>query len=100
MDIIHDALNPNDKDSKIILEIYRELYKSCGADFDKLVKESTIVDGRIQIPYMDYSMKHSDMENIINKILTKRRVYKWRRQRFIATILLGCSPKSIYDETI
>ena len=84
------------KEEKLILDCYRELFANSKpkADFDKLVANATINErGQKEIPFMDYEIDHDLLLEIIDKY-SKRLRTKWKRQRFMGTILLGCSPKT------
>ena len=78
------------------MDCYRELFAKSEppADFDELVANATINErGEKVIPFMNYEIDNDLLLEIIDKH-SKRLRTKWKRQRFIGTILLGCSPKT------
>jgi hypothetical protein len=84
------------KDDKILLEIYRQLYKAStpSADFDKLMEEAEINEwGQKAIPYMDHEIEENVYERILTDVLKAHRVSVGRRQIFRQTVAMGCSPK-------
>jgi hypothetical protein len=85
------------RDEKILWEIYRELFKQSdpSGDFDLLVENAEIDEqGRKHIPYNDYVIDLEEMDKIIETILRKYRIPVWRRPSYRFAIYLGCSPKT------
>lgn len=94
-DIKHSILNPTKKSDIILLEIYRKIYSAIGINFDDLINDGDIIDRQVDIHFDRYEMNHEVMMGIINRVLIDRKVRKIERQRYINTILLGCSPRTI-----
>jgi len=85
------------KIEEVILETYRRLYKASEpvGDFDKLMAEAELNDlGQKIIPFDDYVIDISVMDDIITKTLKEFKVSKNMIPQFKTTIYLGCSPKS------
>lgn len=85
------------KDEKILLEIYRRMYKAStpSADFDQLMADAEINKwGQKEIRYMDYEIGLNDYEKIIEDTFKEFKVPVSRRKNFRVTVALGCSPKS------
>lgn len=85
------------KDDKILLEIYRQLYKAStpSADFDKMMEEAEINEwGQKVIPFMDHEIENNVYEEIIENVLKGYRVPIGRRRLFRQSVALGCSPKT------
>jgi len=86
------------KEEKLILDIYRALYKAStpSADFDQLMENSsTDENGRKLIPYDDYYISIDTYDEIISSMLKGKRLTKLKQQMIRNTIHLGCSPKTI-----
>jgi hypothetical protein len=84
------------KDDKILLEIYRRMYKAAtpSADFDKLMEEAEINEwGQKDIKYANYTIDEDVYEDILKDVLKSYRVQLNRRRLFVNTVALGCSPK-------
>lgn len=84
------------KVDKIIYNIYRELYKHASppADFDKLVEYAQLNEfGQKEIPFNDYLIKESAANDIIDKELSKHRLYSYQKRAIKGAVYLGCSPK-------
>jgi len=80
-----------------IMDCYRELYKYSDppADFDELVEDADINEfGQKIIPYNDYVIDRTVLDDIIYKTIIKHKIPKHLRRSFKSTIYLGCSPKS------
>lgn len=80
---------------KIILEIYRELYKNSEpkADFDELMKtDQRDSIGRILIKFEDYKIDQTDYDNIVKIILSKYKLQDYEKNMIKNTVVLGCSP--------
>jgi hypothetical protein len=85
------------RDEKILWEIYRELFKQSepSGDFDLLVENAEIDEhGKKHIPYNEYVIDLEEMDKIIETILRKYRIPVWRRPSYRFAIYLGCSPKT------
>lgn len=81
--------------------IYRELYKAATppADFDELVAKAPMNEfHQKEINFLDYTIPHSKMMDIINQSFVKYKIKsKYDKGLIERSILLGCSPKSDYD---
>jgi len=89
-----------DKGEKLMKDCYQELFANSEppADFDELVKNATVNKrGEKVIPFMDHEIEDALLYEIIEKY-AKCLKPKWKQLRFKNTILLGCSPKTKYDE--
>jgi len=84
------------KDEKILWEYYRRAYKAAtpSADFDKLVEEAPIRDGRKEIDYMAYELEEEIQEQIAKDIFKEFRVPVYKRKAFNIEFHLGCGPKT------
>ena len=84
------------KDEKILWEYYRRAYKAAtpSADFDKLVEEAPIVDGRKMVDYMAYELEEEIQEQIAKDIFKEFRVPVYKRKAFNVEFHLGCGPKT------
>lgn len=83
------------RDEQIVWDCYRELYANAEpkADFDELVKNAELNEfGQRIIPFDDYEIDQETFKEILKKY-KKRFKYKHRKDAFMATICLGCSPK-------
>lgn len=78
-----------DKDYELLLNIYRALYKECDVDFDKL-RELNELDF-----FMHYYVPQEKQTKIVNNCLKGKRITKLKKQAFLNTISLGCSPCSV-----
>ena len=84
------------KEEKIILDIYRELYREStpSADFDLLILNAPLNElGQKVIDFNAYEIHPDKMEDILDKHLSNRGLYKRRREDLRSYIYLGCSPK-------
>lgn len=96
------VLQPHDEIDRVIIGIYRELYKNAEpqADFDELVRRCPLNErGQIDIPFNDYQIEKDKFDEIIEaqiKRLPKRR----RNLKAVIenTVSLGCSPKIKKDD--
>ena len=73
------------RDEKILWEIYRELFKQSepSGDFDLLVENAEIDEqGKKHIPYNDYVIDLKQMDGIIETVLRKYRIPVWRRPSY------------------
>jgi hypothetical protein len=78
----------------LIFKCYEELYAKSepAADFMQLLRDAEVSDyGKLNIPYHKYFIDKDVMDAIIDKYAKKLRE-QWKRERFINTIYLGCSP--------
>lgn len=86
-----------DKESKIVLDIYRRLYKAAtpSVDFDELMANAPVNDrGQKEIDFMSYSLDETVFHEILEDEIKKhKRVPKWRKQMIRNTVCLGCSPR-------
>ena len=90
-----------EKDDKILMEIYKRTYAVATppADFDVLLANATLDEhNRKVIPYNDYELEEDVALQIINDVMKEFKVPKWKRQLFINTYRLGCSPKTKQDD--
>ena len=84
------------KRTKIIYDIYREAYKKAtpSADFDELVKKSPRTkEGVKKIPFNDYSIEESVLDDIIERNIKNNKLNKLEGRGIKTSIYLGCSPK-------
>lgn len=84
------------KDEKILWEYYRRAYKAAtpSADFDKLVEEAPVRDGRKEVDYMSYELEEEIQEQIAKDIFKEFRVPTYKRKAFTFEFHLGCGPKT------
>lgn len=91
------------KADKIMLDIYRELYKNStpAADFDDLMERAEMNDrGEKVIHYMDYKIEKEKFDEIVESKLKGSKLDEWWKRGIRFNIYLGCSPayKSERDE--
>lgn len=91
------------KADKIMLDIYRELYKNStpAADFDELMERAEMNDrGEKIIHYMDYKIEKEKFDEIVESKLKGSKLDEWWKRGIRFNIYLGCSPtyKSERDE--
>lgn len=91
------------KADKIMLDIYRELYKNStpAADFDELMERAEMNDrGEKVIHYMDYEIEKEKFDEIVESKLKGSKLDEWWKRGIRFNIYLGCSPayKSECDE--
>lgn len=79
------------ENDKIILEIYRRMYKEAtpSADIDKIIKSG---EGKKPDWFMKYYLLQSRQEEIIEEVLDKFKIKGYMRKRFITEIILGSAP--------
>jgi hypothetical protein len=84
------------KIEEAVMECYRELFAASTpkGDFDELVENAEIIDGKKHIPFMDYEISGTDMERIINNVADRYKIKGYTKRQFYVTIYLGCSPKT------
>ena len=84
------------KDEKALWEYYRRAYKAAtpSADFDELVENAKIVNGKKEIDYMSYELEEEIQEQIAKDIFKEFRIHKYRRDAFNMEFHLGCGPKT------
>ncbi len=88
--------NKMSKDEKALWEYYRRAYKAAtpSADFDELVANAKVVNGRKEIDYMSYELEEEVQEQIAKDIFKDFRIPKYRRKAFTFEFHLGCGPKT------
>lgn len=91
------------KADKIMLDIYRELYKNStpAVDFDDLMERAEMNDrGEKIIHYMDYKIEKEKFDEIVESKLKGSKLDEWWKRGIRFNIYLGCSPayKSERDE--
>jgi hypothetical protein len=84
------------RDEKIVFDFYRRVYKAAtpSADFDELMENAPIEDGRKKIDYNAYEIEEEVMEQIIKDIYKQYRVPVYRRKSFAMEFYLGAGPKT------
>ena len=70
----------------MINEIYKELYKECGVDFDSIDKS---YDGW----FLDFYLAQKIQDEIVENILKTKKLSKLSKQAIRNSILLGVSPR-------
>jgi len=86
------------KTEKLMMDCYVELFceSTPKGDFHRMVDEAKIDKfGQKHIPFNDFLLEEEKMDEIIEKYAMKIK-RKWERRRFRNSILMGCSPKTIY----
>lgn len=73
-----------EKLTKILLEVYREVYSHIGVDFDKIDKTENF--------FLDYELCDKEQEKILNRVINKYKLGGWQRQCIKNSYWLGCSP--------
>lgn len=74
-----------DKLYKILLKLYRDVYKHIGVDFDSLDKQEHF--------YLNYSIAEEDELRLVNKAIA--RLNEHDKNVIKINYYLGCSPKTI-----
>ena len=74
------------KEEKLILETYRKLYQACDVDFDNLPEKDR------HSWFIHYYVPQERQDIIIHNATLLGKLPKHRKQAFINTIALGCSP--------
>lgn len=72
--------------NSIINEIYQQLYKECGVDFDSIDKS---YDGW----YLDYFLAQEKQDKVVENILKTKKLSKLSKQSIRNSIILGVSPR-------
>jgi hypothetical protein len=93
-------MKQNKKVDKIMLEIYRELYKNStpAADFDELMENAELNQfGQKIIHYMDYKIEKEKFDEIVETKLKGSRLDEWYKRGIRFNIYLGCSPAYKYE---
>ena len=78
------------KEEALIMKIYRALYSEIGVDVDKLIADGTT---RKEGWFNDYYLPQERQDEIVNNILSKEKISKWKKEVIRRTILLGAAPK-------
>ena len=90
------------KDEKILWEYYRRAYKAAtpSADFDKLVEEAPIVDGRKVVDFDAYLLESEKQEEIIKGIYKEFKIPTDKRHGFGFEFMFrfGSGPKIKYKD--
>jgi hypothetical protein len=81
-----------EKNTKIVLEIYQEIYENSTpkGDFAKMMETG---ETEKQDFFLNYVCPEQKQKEIIENILDKYKVKKNMRDKFYKEIILGCSPK-------
>lgn len=83
------------KETKIIWQIYKELYANSKpkVDFDELVNSAEKnEEGQKIIPFNNYEISEEDFNRIIEEQLKGKRLTKLAKQMIRNSITLGASP--------
>lgn len=86
-----------EKINEATLYCYIELYKNAtpSADFNELLKNAENIDGKKQIPFMNYEIESKKLDFIIDETIKRFKIKKgYWSDAFRGSILLGCSPKT------
>jgi len=84
-----------EKATKIILEIYQELYENSTpkGDFAKMMETG---ETEREDFFLDYFLEEEKQLEIIENVLKKHKITKeYVKHKFRKEILLGCSPRSV-----
>lgn len=79
------------KEEKVLMEVYRTVYKELGIDLDKLIEDGTTKEN---MWFMQYEMSLERQEEILNDILSKSKLNKHQKRAVEMNYWLGCSPKN------
>jgi hypothetical protein len=76
---------------KIVMDIYREMYKNAepSADIDELIKTG---EGREEFFFNKYYLSADDQERITVTELLKHKLRGYDKKRIMATLMWGASP--------
>ena len=72
--------------NSIINEIYQQLYKECGVDFDS-------IDKNYDKWFLDYFLAQEKQDKIVDNILKTKKLSKLSKQSIRNSIILGVSPR-------
>ena len=75
-----------EKDLKIMLEIYRAIYKKLGVDLDELIENN-------KMWFLEYHMPNEQQEEIMDSILKTKKIPKWRKDVIKRSLWLGATPR-------
>lgn len=84
------------KEDKILLKIYQDLYKAStpSADFDELLANAPLNErGQKVIDFNAYEISEKEFSDILENNLKGIREPKYRKQMYRNTIMLGVSPR-------
>ena len=76
---------------KILLEVYEEVYEKLGVNIHELIENGTT---QKENWFMDYTMPHSEQEEIFEKVLSKYKLNEREKRALSINYWLGGSPKS------
>lgn len=79
------------KEEKVLMEVYRTVYKELGIDLDKLIEDGTTKEN---MWFMRYEMSLERQEEILNDILSKSKLNKYQKRTVEINYWLGCSPQN------
>lgn len=84
---------------KILMEAYNEIYRNAEppCNFEEELTKCPRVDGKIQFPFMDYSITEESLLSILEGFRKKYRMSKYQYEKFRITMLLGATPKTKRD---
>lgn len=74
-----------DKLYNILLDLYREVYKSIGVDFDTVDK--------VKEWFWEYEIEEVIQDKLINEFLNSRRLSVLEKRVIKSSYYIGCSPK-------
>lgn len=88
------------RNEKILFDFYRRCYKAAtpSADFDELVANAEVIQGRKHIKYNDYLLEEDVFNKIIEDIFKEYKISKYERKAFSFEFHLGCAPKIKMNE--
>ena len=75
-----------EKDLKIMLEIYRAIYKKLGVNFDEFSTKK-------EMWFLEYHMPNEQQEEIMDSILKTKKIPKWRKDVIKHSLWLGATPR-------
>jgi len=79
-----------EKDLKIMLEIYRTIYKKLGVDLDELIENGIT---KKDMRFLEYYMPNEQQEEVMDSILKTKKIPKWRKDVIKRSLWLGATPR-------
>ena len=79
-----------EKDLKIMLEIYRTIYKKLGVDLDELIENGIT---KKDMWFLEYYMPNEQQEEVMDSILKTKKIPKWRKDVIKRSLWLGATPR-------
>ena len=79
-----------ENDLKIMLEIYRAIYKKLNVDLDELIENDIT---KKEMWFLEYHMPNEQQEEVMDSILKTKKIPKWRKDVIKRSLWLGATPR-------